>query len=144
MSSENFTLDEALQRIKALETKRNVKRVLTQLWSGKEVLNTVNITVPAINNYEELLIETTPSGNLRWQTFVQRLRDNVSVGIEDLNQAQYLSITFSTGRIVNHYNDSGGDNYLLGIYGITYTGGGLNWIKTTLKKVGEMLWLKKV
>lgn len=124
MSSENFTLDEALQRIKSLESKRNVKRVLTQLWSGKEVLNTVNITVPAINNYEELLIETTPSGNLRWQTFVQRLRDNVSVGIEDLDQAQYLSITFSTGRIVNHYNASGGDNYLLGIYGITYTGGG--------------------
>lgn len=144
MSSENFTLDEALQRIKALETKRSVKRVLTQLWSGEEVLNTVNITVPAINNYEELLIETTPSGSLRWQTFVQRLRDTVSVGIEDLGQAQYLSITFSTGRIVNHYNASGGDNYLLGIYGITYTGGGLNWFKTTLKKVGEMLWLKKV
>lgn len=124
MSSENFTLDEALQRIKALETKRSVKRVLTQLWSGNEVLNTVNITVPTINNYEELLIETTPSGSLRWQTFVQRLRDTVSVGIEDLDQAQYLSITFSTGRIVNHYNKSGGDNYLLGIYGITYTGGG--------------------
>lgn len=135
MSSENFTLDEALQRIKALETKRNVKRVLTQLWSGNEVLNTVNITVPAINNYEELLIETTPSGNLRWQTFVQRLRDNVSVGIEDLNQAQYLSITFSTGRIVNHYNDSGGDNYLLGIYGITYTGGVLTGLRQLLKRL---------
>lgn len=135
MSSENFTLDEALQRIKALETKRNVKRVLTQLWSGNEVLNTVNITVPAINNYEELLIETTPSGNLRWQTFVQRLRDNVSVGIEDLDQAQYLSITFSTGRIVNHYNDSGGDNYLLGIYGITYTGGVLTGLRQLLKRL---------